>query len=430
MSKTLLIKNGHVIDPANKRDGVMDIFVENDKIVKIAKAIDVKADTIINAKGLVVTPGLVDMHVHLREPGREDKETIETGLRAALHGGVTSVITMPNTTPVTDSQSMVEIQIRRAAQLQLANLYPAGAITKKSEGKELCDFKEMKNSGIVAVTDDGQDVQNEGLLKRAMEYAKTFNLVMICHCEIADISEKGVMNEGAVSTRLGLAGVPDIAEDLAVMKSLMLAEYTGAHIHISHISTEGSVRLIGEYQKRGVHVTADTCPQYFSLTDDKCEGYNTFAKMYPPLRDEKDRLSIIKGIQNGVISTIATDHAPHVHFEKMQTFTHATKGTVGLETSFAVGNTYLVKEKKLSLFQLIEKMTIRPAQIVSIPKGTLSVGADADISIFDIDKKWTANLSKMETKGGNCVFEGMKLVGAVTHVFVGGIQKVKDGNVI
>jgi len=430
MSKTTLIKNGHVIDPANKRDGIMEILVADNIIAKVAPHIDTKTETSINAKGLIVTPGLVDIHVHLREPGREDKETIETGLRAALHGGITSVVAMPNTTPVTDSQSMVEIQIRRSKQLQLANLYPAGALTKKSEGKELCDFKEMKNSGIVAVTDDGQDVQNEGLLKRAMEYAKTHELVMICHCEVSDLSEQGVMNEGIVSTRLGLRGIPAIAEELAVMKALMLAEYTGARIHISHISTEGSVQLIETYQKRGIQVTADTCPQYFSLTEEMCEGYNTFAKMYPPLRSEKDRVAIVKGLQTGVISAITTDHAPHTHFEKLQPFSQAAKGTVGLETSFAVGNTYLVKEKKVSLFQLIEKMTVRPSRVVSIPKGTLSVGADADISLFDINKKWTVGEIKMETKGGNCVFNGMKLMGAAVHVLVGGVQKVINGKIV
>ncbi len=424
--KTILIKNGHVIDPANKIDGEMDVLIKEGKIAEVGNDIKEKAEQIVDAKGLLVTPGFVDIHVHLREPGREDKETIETGLRAALAGGVTSVVTMPNTTPITDSQSMVEFQIKRARELDLANLFPAGAITKEEAGEELSHIWEMKNSGIVAISDDGTDVQNEGLMKRSFEYGKTFNLVTINHCEIKDLSEDGVMHEGKISTRLGLPGIPSVAEELAVAKVLMLAEYVGTRVHISHVSTKRSVELIKEYQQRGINVTADTCPHYISLTDEACLDYNTYAKIYPPLRPQTDVDAVIDGIREGVISVIATDHAPHLAFEKLQSFKDAARGTVGLETSFAVAYTYLVKTKKLSLSKLIEAMTIRPANVVSIPKGTLSIGADADVTIIDINKNWTADIEKMQTKGRNSVFNGMDLTGKVQQVFVGGVEKVRN----
>lgn len=420
MGKTTLIKNGHVVDPANKRDGSMDVLIKDGKIADVKPNIKEKANKTIDAQGLLVTPGLVDIHVHIREPGREDKETIETGLRAALAGGITSVVSMPNTTPVTDSQSMVEFQIKRARELGLANLYPSGAITKESKGKELTHIWEMKNSGIVALSDDGFDVQDEGIMRKAMEYAKTHDLVIMNHCEVASLSGDGVMHEGTVSTRLGLPGIPAVAEELSVQKILSLAEYTGARVHITHVSTARSIEIIREYKARGVHVTAETCPQYFSLTDEACEGYNTMAKMYPPLRPESDRNAIIEALKDGTLSVIATDHAPHTRFEKLQPFDLAAKGTTGLETSFAVAYTYLVKTKHLSLSQLIATMTSQPAQVVSIPKGTLTVGADADVSLFDLSTQWTVETEKLQTKGGNCIFDGMKLTGKAVKTFVAG----------
>lgn len=424
IKQTILIQNGHVIDPANKRDGVMDVLIKDGKIEEVQKSIKTKADSTIDASNMIVTPGLIDIHVHLREPGREDKETIETGLKAALAGGITSVVTMPNTTPVTDSQSMVEFQIKRARELDLANLYPAGALTKESKGNELAHIWEMKNSGIVALSDDGLDIQDEDIQRKAMEYSKTHGLVIMNHCEITALSKNGVINEGKISTKLGLEGIPAVAEELAVIKALMLAEYTGARVHISHVSTKRSVELINEYQKKGVLVTAETCPQFVSLTEEDCLGYNTLAKMYPPLRTASDVAAVIEGIKSGVISVIATDHAPHTQFEKLQPFRLAAKGTVGLETSFAVSNTYLVKTQKLPLIKLIEAMTVSPARIVNIAKGTLGKGADADVAIIDPDKKWTVDIETMQTKGRNSVFNGMELTGKIKHVFVGGVQKL------
>lgn len=427
---TTLIKNGHIIDPATNKDGSFDILIQDGRIKAVKENIEKTADTIIDATNMLVVPGFVDIHVHLREPGREDKETLETGLRAALAGGVTSVVSMPNTTPITDSQSMVEFQIKRARELNLANLFPSGAITKESKGKELSHIWEMKNSGIVALSDDGFDVQNEDILRKAMEYAKTHNLVIMNHCEVLSLSGEGVMHEGIISTKLGLPGIPSISEELSVLKILMLAEYTGARVHITHVSTARSVELIAEYQKRGVSVSAETCPQYISLTDEACLGYNTLAKMYPPLRPAKDREGVIEGLKSGVLSVMATDHAPHTHFEKLQPFSQAAKGTVGLETSFAVAYTHLVKKNKLSLPNLIEKMTINPATVVNIPKGTLKEETEADLTIIDLKKKWKADISTMQTKGRNCVFDGMEMYGKVQHVFVTGVQKVENEKIV
>jgi dihydroorotase len=428
--KTILLRAGHVVDPSQKIDGVMDVLLRDGKIAELAPMIDPsQADEVIDVSGKLVTPGLVDIHVHLREPGREDKETIETGLRAALNGGVTSVVSMPNTTPITDSQSMVEFQVKRARELKLANLYPAGAITKGESGEELAHIWEMKQSGIVAISDDGHDVQDEGLMRRAMEYCKTYDLVMVTHCEVTDLSLKGAMHEGLISTRMGLPGIPTAAEDIAVMRVLLLAELTGVRLHVAHLSSAQSVEFVRQFQSKGLPITAEVLPQHFSFTDEKCEGYNTNAKMYPPLRSENHRQALIEGLKDGTISVISTDHAPHTKFEKLQPFLDAIRGSVGLETSFAAGYTHLVKPGHLTLSELIACMSVNASEVVGIEKGGLEVGADADVSVFDLDAEWTASIDEMETKGGNSVFDGETLNGAVVHVFVSGEQRVKDGNV-
>ncbi|MBI5415076.1 dihydroorotase [Candidatus Peregrinibacteria bacterium] len=426
-----LITNGHVIDPAHKVDTICDIHVRDGKILKIGKKIKVeKHCQKVEARGKIVTPGLVDIQVHLRIPGQEGKENLKTGLRAALAGGITSVVSMPNTCPITDSALAVRYQIEQAEKLGLARLFPAGAITKGEEGKELAPMKAMKDAGIVAVTDDGQDVQNEVVLKRAMEYAKTLDLVLMNHCEVESLSAGGMMHEGIISTKLGLPGIPRVAEDVSVLKMLCLAEYTGAKIHIFHVSSKNSVDFIEFFQKRGVHVTAETCPQYFSLTDKIVEGYNTNAKMYPPIRSEEDKKGIVEGLKKGVISVISTDHAPHTKFDKLKPFSDAARGSVGLETSFAAGFTHLVKKDHISLVKLIELMSVNPAGVIGIPHGTLSVGTDADIAIFDTGKKWAVRVKDMETKGANSVFEGMTLLGKADQVFVGGVEKVKNGKIL
>jgi dihydroorotase len=354
--KSILIQNGRVIDPANKIDGEYDILIEGGKISQVAKKISKKAQQVIDAKGLLVTPGLIDMQVHFREPGREDRETLETGSLAALAGGITSVVTMPNLNPVADNQTVIEFILKRAKELDLINIYPTGSITKKQEGATLAEINELKRSGAIAVTDDGSDVQDEGLLKRALEYVKTVDVLLMSHCETEDLTEGGVMHEGWVSTQLGLPGIPALSEDMAVYKNILLAEETGARLHLLHNSTAGAIRAIREAKKRGAkNISAEVCVQHFSLTDEECMGYNTNAKMYPPLRSQEHIDAVIAGIKDGTIDAFTTDHAPHIEPDKIKTFQDAAFGFVGIETSFAVMHTYLVKTKKVPLALCIEK---------------------------------------------------------------------------
>lgn len=429
--KTLLIQQGHVIDPANKMDGVYDVFVKDGKIAKIAKKITEKAQHTIDARGLLVTPGLIDMQVHFREPGREDRETLETGSMAALAGGITSVVTMPNVTPVADNQTVIEFILKRAKELDLINIFPTGAITKKQEGSTLSEINELKRSGAIAVTDDGSDVQDEGLLKRALEYVKTVDVLLMSHCETEDLTEGGVMHEGWVSTQLGLPGIPALSEDMAVYKNILLAEETGARLHLLHNSTAGAIRAIREAKKRGAkNISAEVSVQHFSLTDEECMGYNTNAKMYPPLRSQEHIDAVIAGIKDGTIDAFTTDHAPHIEPDKIKTFQDAAFGFVGLETSFAVMYTYLVRSKKVPLSLCIEKMTTGPAKILRLNKGSLTVGADADISIFNLDESWVVDEKKFFSKGKNSPYIGKKLDGKAVYTIVGGVVKFKEGKIL
>lgn len=428
---TLLIKNGRVIDPKNGVDAVCDVFVKDGKVAKVAKKITEKAQKTIDATGLIVTPGLVDMHVHFREPGREDKETIETGSKAALAGGITTVAVMPNTTPVADNQTVIEFVVKRARDLDLIHVYPTGSITKGENGAMLSEINELKRSGAVAITDDGVDVQHEGILMRAMQYAKTTDMLIMSHCETDDLTEDGCMHEGWVSTRLGLAGIPAAGEDLAVYKNILLAEETGARVHLSHNSTSGAMRAIREAKKRGAsNVTADVSVQHFALTDEECIGYNTNAKMYPPLRSADHVAALVKGIKDGTVDAFTTDHAPHTEPDKIHTFQDAAKGTVGLETSFAVMNTYLVKTGAIDLSTGIEKMTVGPANILRIDRGHLSVGADADIALFDPKLEWVVDTKKFFSKGRNSAFNGKTLTGKAVCTIVGGVVKYEKGKIV
>ncbi len=423
----LLIKNGHVIDPANKLDGVADVLVENGKIKKVSKNISESADEVIDAKNLIVTPGLVDLQVHLREPGREGKETLETGSKAALAGGITSLVTMPNTLPVTGSKLEIEYILNRSKELDLINIFPAGAITKDSEGTGLAKIAEMKQSGAVAITDDGCDVQDEGLLLRAMKYAHTNDVLVMSHCETDSLTEGGVMHEGWVSTQLGLPGIPEVSEDLAVWKNILLTEKSGCRLHLLHNSTAGSLEGIRYAKKKKLkNITAEVSVQHFSVTDEECLGYNTNAKMYPPLRSKDHVEAIVKGIKEGLIDAFTTDHAPHGEIDKSGAFQDAAFGSTGLETSFAVMNTYLVEKKHISLTRGIELMTSGPADIIRVDKGTLSIGADADIAIFDPKKEWTVDPAKSYSKGKNCVFNGKKLKGKAVCTIVGGEVKYRE----
>jgi dihydroorotase len=429
--KSILIQNGRVIDPANKIDGEYDILIEGGKIAQVAKKISKKAQKVIDAKGLLVTPGLIDMQVHFREPGREDRETLETGSMAALAGGITSVVTMPNLNPVADNQTVIEFILKRAKELDLINIYPTGSITKKQEGTTLAEINELKRSGAIAVTDDGSDVQDEGLLKRALEYVKTVDVLLMSHCETEDLTEGGVMHEGWVSTQLGLPGIPALSEDMAVYKNILLAEETGARLHLLHNSTAGAIRAIREAKKRGAkNISAEVCVQHFSLTDEECMGYNTNAKMYPPLRSQEHIDAVIAGIKDGTIDAFTTDHAPHIEPDKIKTFQDAAFGFVGIETSFAVMYTYLVQAKKVPLALCIEKMTTGPAKILRLNKGTLSVGADADVSLFNLEEVWTVDEKKFFSKGKNSPFIGKSLAGKAVCTIVGGVVKYKEGKIV
>lgn len=427
---TLLIKNGHVVDPAGGVDEPRDILVVNGKIEKVASGLKDKADEVIDAKGLKVTPGLIDMQVHLREPGREDKETLETGSKAALAGGITSVVGMPNSHPTADDQTVIEFVIKRARELDLINIYPAGTITVGQKGLHLAEINELKQAGAIAITDDGVDVQDEGLLRRAMQYAKTCDILLMSHCETDALTGKGVMHEGWVSTQLGLPGVPAESEDLAVRKNIMLANMCGARLHLLHNSTIGACAAIREAKRAGrKNITAEISVQHFSLTDEECMGYNTNAKMYPPLRSREHVEAVIEAIKDDTIDALTTDHAPHIEPEKLEPFQSATFGSTGLETSFAVMNTYLVKAGHIPFAKGISKMSWEPAKILRLNKGTLSPGADADIALFDAEKEWIVDAHKGFSKGKNCVFHGKRLTGRTVCTIVGGRVKFRDGKI-
>ncbi|MDH5769010.1 MAG: dihydroorotase [Nitrospirota bacterium] len=429
-----VIKSGHIVDPSQKIDGVGDIVIEDGKIKEVrAKSKEQRAkgrDNLttfyvqrsprdpdlrtINAEGLIVFPGLIDMHAHLREPGFEYKETIKTGTTAAVRGGFTTVCCMPNTYPVNDNASVTEFIIRRAAREGLCTVYPIGAITKGQKGEELAEMGAMRNEGCIAFSDDGYPVMNSLMMRRSLEYSKAFGLPIISHCEDLTLSEGGVMNEGLLSVTLGLRGIPAEAEKIVVYRDIMLAELTGGRLHVAHVSTEGSVELIRDAKKRGIHVTAETCPHYFSLTEDAVRDYDTNAKVNPPLRTNRDIEAIKEGLKDGTIDVIATDHAPHHRDEKLKEFDLAPSGISGLETALSL-TIRLVEEGILTMSQLIEKMALNPTRILGSPlyssKGTLRPGADADVTIIDMKKEVRIEASKFVSKGKNTPFDGWMLKG-------------------
>lgn len=427
----ILIKNGRVIDPANGIDKVTDVFVDNGVIAEVGVDPDLEGVEmeVIDAEGKIVAPGLVDMHVHLREPGQEYKEDIETGTRAAVFGGVTSVACMPNTEPVVDNEAVVRFIKQRAKEVGYANVYPVGAISKGLEGKYLAEIGEMAFAGAVAVSDDGRPVENSGLMRRAIEYSKMFDVVVISHCEDPALGE-GDMNEGAVATAMGLRGISPAAEEVMAARDILVAEAIGGHVHIAHISSKGTVEIIRDAKRRGVNVTCETCPHYFALTEEACQGYNTNAKMNPPLRTAADVAAIKEGLKDGTIDCIVTDHAPHHPDEKNCEFGYAKNGIVGLETSLGLGIKYLVKEGVLTMSELIEKMSLNPSRILGISKGTLSEGHAADIVIFDPDKPWTVDINALHSKGKNSPYDGFELFGKPEYVIVGGEIVINQGEIM
>lgn len=417
----LLIKNGRVIDPANRIDERLDLFVSEGKIAKVGRTGTIKLDNahVIEAGGMLVVPGLIDMHVHLREPGFEYKETVQTGAAAARAGGFTAICCMPNTKPVNDNRAVTEFILSQAARAACVNVFPIGAITKSLSGEELAEMGELHGAGCIAVSDDGRPVMNAALMRRAMEYSKIFDIPVISHCEDTALSGRGVMNEGFTSTKLGLAGIPHAAEEVMVARDILLAELTGCRLHIAHVSTSGSVRLIREAKARGVRVTAETCPHYFTLTEDAVRGYNTMAKMNPPLRTAEDVAAVKQGLKDGSIDAIATDHAPHALDEKAAEFDSAPFGIVGLETALGL-SLGLVQEGVLNHSDLIERLSLAPARILGLKKGTLSVGADADITIIDPGMRWRVNASDFKSRSRNTPFEGWDLTGKAIMTIVRG----------
>lgn len=421
----ILIEGGSVLDPASGLNEPADVLIEDGRIVAIKKSGDRKKTAEeaglqrIDATGKLIFPGLIDLHTHVREPGFEYKETIRTATEAAAAGGFTTICTMPNSQPVNDNQSVTRFILNRAKSEGLVQVLPIGAITKGCQGEELAEIGELKETGCVAITDDGNPVEKSSVMRLAMEYAKTFDLPVIDHCEDSLLSEGGVMNEGTVATELGLAGIPAAAEEVMVARNLILAEDTGARFHLAHISTAGSVRLIREAKARGIKVTAETCPHYFSLTEEAVRGYNTHAKMNPPLRTQKDLEAIRAGLADGTIDIIATDHAPHAREEKEQEFSAAPFGIVGLETALSLTMT-LVADGVLTLEQAISKLTTQPAKLLGIEKGRIKIGEDADLVIFDPDEWWVVDPTQFRSKGRNTPFAGWKLKGRVVMTLVKG----------
>jgi dihydroorotase len=417
----LYIKGGHIVDPANGIDEIRDILIENGKIKTIAEKVREVSDCqVIDADGLVVTPGLIDMHTHLREPGREDKETIHTGTQAAVHGGFTSITAMPNTDPVNDNQAVTEYILRQATKEGSCHVFPVGAATKGLRGKELAEIGDLVKSGIVAITDDGNPIENAQIMRRALEYADMFNLPVISHCEDKILSGQGVMNEGFVSTSLGLAGIPRTAEEVMLIRDIMLAEMSGGKLHIAHVSTAGSVKFIREAKKQGVQVTSEVTPHHFTLIDEKVRSFDPNTKMNPPLRTAEDILAIREGLADGTIDVIATDHAPHTQAEKDLEFIDAPFGIVGLETAVPLILTNLVHKGVLKLIDAVAKLTSNPAKILGIDKGTLSPDADADLTILDLEKTARVDTGKFRSKGKNTPFAGMNLKGWPVMTIVAG----------
>lgn len=420
---SILIKGGRIIDPSQGIDTKGNILIEDGKIKsypKTTKKIEQDKDvTVINAKGKVVAPGLVDIHVHLREPGFEHKETIKSGCESAAAGGFTSIVCMPNTNPVNDNASVTEYILLKARTEGIVNVFPIGAITKGEMGETLAQIGEMFEAGCVGVSDDGMPVMNSKVMRHAMEYVQAFDIPVISHAEDKDLSGAGVMNEGEVSTQLGLAGIPCASEDVMVSRDITVAELTGARLHICHVSTAGSVRLIRAAKKRGVKVTAEVTPHHFILTDEAVNEYDTNAKMNPPLRGTKDREAVIEGLKDGTLDAIATDHAPHSEDEKKVEFDIAPFGIVGLETALPL-SLKLVEDGVLSLSEVISKLTDAPSEVLNLGKGTLKVGSAADVVIFDPEKEVTIDRANFHSKSKNSPFHGWTLKGSVDYTIVNG----------
>lgn len=426
----LLVKGGTVIDPANNFSETADILIEDGKIASLEKNIEAGGAEVIDVKGKLVFPGLIDMHVHLREPGLEAKETIATGTRAAAMGGFTGVACMPNTKPVVDNQALVEFIKSRAAAEGVINVFPIGAITKGSAGVELAEIGDMRDAGAVAVSDDGHPVMNAQIMRLAMEYVKMFDMPVISHCEDLDLVAAGMMHEGYYSTVYGLKGISRAAEEVMVARDIMLAELTGARLHLAHVSTRGSVELVRMAKKKGLKVTAEAAPHHFTLTDEAVGNYDTATKVNPPLRSADDVIALKEGLRDGTIDVIATDHAPHAVEEKDVEYSCAPFGMVGLETAVGLAFRELVKPGILSVEELVRKMSWYPARILGLSKGHLGIGAAADITVVDPDLHEVVDVRSFASKSKNSPFDGWELVGMPVVTVVGGRVVMKDRKMV
>ncbi len=429
MPSATIIKNGRIIDPKNNRDETGDLYILDGKIAaKPSQEILDTAD-VIDAKGLVVCPGLVDLHVHFRVPGQKHKETIRSGTSAAAAGGFTSVVCMPNTSPAVDNAGTVQLIKDIVDKEGVINVFPTGTITVGRAGEALAPTGSLSRMGIVAISDGGKCVQNAGLMRRALQYAHMFDIPVIDHCQDYSLSADGVMNEGFVSTKLGLRGLHKAAEDIIVARDVSLSTHTGAHIHLQHISSKSAVDIIRRAKARGINITAEVTPHHLALTDVEVESFNTNFKMNPPLREEEDRTALLEALEDGTIDCIATGHAPHTDYEKDVEFDYAPFGVIGLETALSVSLAQLYHSKRLSLLGTLSLLTSRPAEILKLNKGTLSEGADADITLFDPDETWTPQDKAFFSKSSNSPWIGRELRGKVKKTLVAG-KTVFDGHQI
>lgn len=417
---TILIKNGRLINPSENLDKVMDIFVEDGIIKEKAESIEKQADTVIDAAGCYVMPGLIDLHVHFRDPGLTYKEDIETGSKAAAKGGFTTVCCMPNTKPVVDNVETVKYIIKKGEKTGLTNVLPVGAVTKNMAGVEITDVEELKKAGICAISEDGKSVMNSGVYRKAMKNAAKANVPVLAHCEDINLVEGGVINLGDKSSELGVKGISNAVEDVIAMRDIMLAKETGATLHLCHCSTKDSVEMVKRAKEEGIKVTAEVCPHHFSMCSDDITSNDGNFKMNPPLRAREDMEALIKGLQDDIMDVISTDHAPHSAEEKAKDLEHAPFGIVGLETSVALTVTNLVKKGYLTPMQMAAKMSYNPAKVLGIPKGTLDEGKIADITIIDPDKEYTIDVNIFESKGKNTPFDGYKVSGEVEYTILNG----------
>lgn len=426
----ILIEGGRVLDPAQGLDGFYDLLIRDGRIERIGERGSLGGEgwEVIDAEGLWVIPGMIDMHCHLREPGYEYKETIRTGTMAGVAGGYTTLVAMANTDPVNDNASVTRYILEKAAKEGVARVLPVGAVTRGMKGEALSDMGELKKAGVVALSDDGRPVANSEVMRRALEYARAFDLTIISHCEDPDLSRDGVMNEGCVSTRLGLKGIPYTSETVMIAREIDLAELTGSRVHIAHVSTRRGVELIREAKARGVRVTAEVTPHHLTLTEEAVKGFDTNTKVNPPLRTEEDRLALIEGLKDGTIDAIATDHAPHSLMEKEVEFDLAAFGMVGLETALPL-ILNLIREEGMDPLYLIEKVTTNPARILGIEGGSLREGSRADITIIDPEREWIVDPEGFLSKGRNTPFKGWKMRGRVVRTIVEGRIVYEEGTV-